>query len=94
MCICLSQVGENDDVPEKQHKHTVRGLWRRLWSPLEPARTLTRTFRCPVCGRSVEIGGVGGFYPAAVSASEVASQCRTQNGTTHSGRVAGNASPA
>ena len=81
-------------MTEKQHKHAFRGLWRRLWSPLGAGRTRTRTFRCPVCERSVEVGGIGGFYPAAVSASEVASLCKTQNGTTHSGSVAGNASPA
>jgi len=44
--------------------------------PATPARTLTRTYECPVCGRGVEIVGTGDFYPTAASASEVASLCR------------------
>ncbi len=62
-------------------------------APATPARTLTRTYACPVCGLGVELVGTGKFYPTSPSASEVASLCRSQNGTTHATRVTGIASP-
>ena len=71
----------------------ARRAWRWLWVPATPTAHVTRTYECLVCGRGVEIVGTGDFYPTAASASEVASLCRRQNGTTHAAHVTGIASP-
>lgn len=61
-----------------------------VWRARHPDEKETRTFECPLCGRSVEVSGTSdGSFPLTVSASEVAALCRRQNGTTHAGRAHG-----